>query len=42
MRLGPYGKLPALGLWTLWGACFYGVLAYHMLGQRGVQNRVSA
>ena len=40
MRLGRYGKLPAIGVWALWGACFYGCVAYLMYGERGVRNRV--
>ena len=40
MSASPYGKLPVVGIWALWGSCFYFFLGYQMIGERGKRNRV--
>ena len=40
MSASPYGKLPVVGIWALWGSCFYFFLGYQMIGERGKRNGV--
>ena len=41
MRLGAYGKLPAISVYLSWGICFNLFLLFNFgIGDRGKRNRV--